>query len=71
MFSMGFEVVGSAVFAFGANMSANAKDHSIYPIIVGLLYFSLICFLGSVGGGHFNPAVTLAIFIKEGRANFS
>ena len=29
-----------------------------------------IVFLGGISGGHFNPAVTMGVLIKEGRANF-
>jgi glycerol uptake facilitator-like aquaporin len=32
-----------------------------------LLAFSL----GPISGGHFNPAVTVAVFIKEGKKNYS
>jgi glycerol uptake facilitator-like aquaporin len=34
---------------------------------IGLTFFCLLQILGPVSGGHMNPAVTLGVFIKEGK----
>jgi len=36
-----------------------------------LTLFLLAFSLGPISGGHFNPAVTVAVFIKEGKKNYS
>ena len=33
--------------------------------------FANISILGPVSGGHFNPAVTLGVFFKEGKSKFN
>ena len=40
------------------------------PIAIGLIIFFDIVMFGKVTGGHFNPAVTLGVFIKDGSSNF-
>ena len=48
----------------------NGTSEYFSPSSVGLTLFAISSFLGPVSGGHFNPAVTLGVFFKEGRAKF-
>ena len=43
------------------------NEKMLNPLCVGLLYLAIICFLGVISGGHFNPAVSLGVLIKEGK----
>ena len=66
-----YEFVGTALLLIAVNWGSNSKTHTLQPIAIGLTLFANICFLGPVSGGHFNPAVTLGVFFKEGRSKFS
>ena len=39
-------------------------------MVQALVYFVNVVFLSGICGGHFNPAVTVGVFIKEGRNKF-
>ena len=70
-----FEMIGTAILLMTFNMSRKnlGFDKGVTghdPLVVALVYFVNIIFLGDICGGHFNPAVTLAVFIKEGRGLF-
>lgn len=41
------------------------------PQCVGLIVALCIQVFGEISGGHFNPAVTMAVFIKEGKEGFA
>ena len=60
-----FEAIGTSNLAFALNTSASFPH--LQHFAVGLTLFGNICILGSVSGGHFNPAVTVAVLIAEGR----
>ena len=53
------------------NWGTNIKSSNFQPIAVGLTLFANISILGPVSGGHFNPAVTLGVFFKEGKSKFN
>ena len=61
-----FEAFGAALLIFAVNETAT---NSFPPIGIGLALFAGICMFGDVSGAHFNPAVTTAVFIKEGTEN--
>jgi len=63
-----FEFIGTANLLYAINTST---ESGMAPYGAGLTIMANICIFGQVTGGHFNPAITLAVLIAEGRANFS
>jgi len=55
-----YEALGTAMLLLSINLSQGDAT------AVGLTLFSSIVVFGPVCGAHFNPAVTTAVFIKEG-----
>lgn len=53
------------------NWGTNMTSTNFQPIAVGLTLFANISILAPVCGGHFNPAVTLGVFFKEGKSKFN
>lgn len=66
-----YEMIGTATLIIAVNWGVDLKTANFQPISVGLTLFANISILGPVSGGHFNPAVTMGVFIKEGRKNIS
>ena len=64
-------MIGTATLIIAVNWGVNLVTANFQPISVGLTLFANISILGPVSGGHFNPAVTMGVFIKEGRKNIS
>ena len=58
-----YEFLGAALLIFTVNAS---QSGAFAPIAIGLALFAGINLFGDVCGAHFNPAVTTAVFIKEG-----
>ena len=67
------EMVGTGLLLLSINFGANSYSaFIIYQAeTVACILFCLILCLGSISGGHFNPAVTVAVLIKEGRKNLA
>ena len=63
-----FEFIGTANLLYAINTST---ESGMAPYGAGLTIMSNICIFGYVSGGHFNPAITLAVLIAEGKENFS
>lgn len=61
------EVVGTALVMVAVNWGATGE--STHQSIAGMV-FILTQLFGGVSGGHFNPAVTLAVLFKEGSENW-
>ncbi|GMT11091.1 hypothetical protein PFISCL1PPCAC_2388, partial [Pristionchus fissidentatus] len=59
------EFVGTTLFVFaGTSQWAGIHENIVVPALShGLAIFILITSLGHISGGHFNPAVTLAVFL--------
>lgn len=58
-----YEALGTALLVAAVNLSmGNAAA-------VGVALFAIAMFLGPVSGGHVNPAVTLAVLLREGLSN--
>ena len=64
-----FEMIGTANLLYAINTSAKNGNGGWQPFAVGLTIFGNICIFGEVTGGHFNPAVTIAVLIAEGSKN--
>ena len=45
----------------------SAVDNYMQAVAVGLTLFGLIMVFGQISGCHLNPAITIAVLIKEGR----
>ena len=58
-----YEFFGAALLIFTVNAS---QSGAFAPLAIGLALFAGINMFGDVSGAHFNPAVTTAVFIKEG-----
>ena len=54
-----YEALGTAILLCIYNMTGGKSEG------LGIGLFIGVAVLGPVSGGHFNPAVTLAVFIKE------
>lgn len=56
------ELLGTAMLCAGLNWGGCSSGT---PIVVGLVVFLMAQIFGPISGGHFNPAVTLAMLIKH------
>lgn len=54
----GVELIGTFVFLFVILASG-------HPLIIGLALAAVIFIGGSISGGHFNPAVSVMMFVKN------
>ena len=61
------EFIGTMFLLIAINW-ASCSDS--VPFAVGSTVFVMATIFGSISGGHFNPAVTLGMLWKEGKANF-
>jgi aquaporin Z len=57
------EFLGTAFLLFAVN-SSKAKPEAV----AGALFANIMILAGPLNGGHFNPAVTTAVLIREGMA---
>jgi glycerol uptake facilitator-like aquaporin len=56
-----YEFIGTAILIGALNLSGGKAE------AVTIALFCIAIFLGPVSGGHVNPAVSTAVFIKEGK----
>jgi glycerol uptake facilitator-like aquaporin len=74
------EAIGTGLLLFSINWGAAGtltiedQDGHTTPVIYGAFstastLFACIYMFGSVSGAHFNPAITIAVLIKEGEKN--
>lgn len=54
-----YEMIGTAILIGALNLSSGKAE------AVTIALFCIAIFLGPVSGGHVNPAVSTAVFIKE------
>jgi aquaporin Z len=59
-----YELIGTALLILSVNASVKFGD--FLPVCVGAMLFANIAFMGGVSGGHYNPAVSLGVFVSEG-----
>lgn len=55
-----YEAIGTMMFIYAILLTNN-------PLSIGCSLFASIVLFGSITGGHFNPAVTLAVYISEAK----
>ena len=55
-----YEALGTMLFVYSILLTNN-------PISISFSLFASIILFGSITGGHFNPAVTLGVYIKENK----
>ena len=60
-----YECLGTAMLMTGINLSSTIGG--LKPIGIALTLYSAILIFGGPGGAHYNPAVTIGVFIKEGK----
>ena len=57
------ELIGT--FIFISIILNTLTDNSLTPVSVAVGLLAVIYFGGNISGGHFNPAVSLALFFKN------
>lgn len=58
-----YEALGTALLLIALNMSGPMGSTDALAV-AGSIFVAIVMF-GPVSGGHFNPAVTVSVFIKE------
>ena len=59
------EFLGTAFLLFAVNASQGKPE-----AVAGTLFVNIWILAGPLNGGHFNPAVTTAVLIREGTIKF-
>ena len=59
-----YEFIGTLLFMYMV-LVAQASKSAYAGIVAPLALFALVNIFGSISGGHFNPAVTLGVYIRE------
>lgn len=65
-----YEYMGTAALLTAINMGSAMSGGVLTPIAIGFTVLSGIAYLGPVCGAHFNVAVTVAVYVREGPENF-
>ncbi len=61
------EFIGMFMFVFTVGMATNqAGAGPLAPLAIGSVLMVMVFAGGHVSGGHFNPAVSTAVFVREG-----
>lgn len=58
------ELIGTFFFVL-CIMSTVSSPTLLTPLFIGIALMSLVYMGGAISGGHYNPAVTLAIYINK------
>jgi MIP family channel proteins len=58
-----FITSGVTLFVSAGAQASFGSDFAVVGFVQGLALFAVICMFGAVSGGHFNPAVTVAVAV--------
>ena len=58
------EFIGTFFFVLVIVMAASGTAGALAPLTIGTALMIMVYAGGHISGGHFNPAVTLAVFIR-------
>ncbi|MBK9272317.1 MAG: aquaporin [Saprospiraceae bacterium] len=58
------EFIGSLIIAFILVIAAMQDSWTHLSFAVGLVYMAMVYAGGHISGGHFNPAISLAVFLR-------
>ena len=58
------EFVGMFLFMFTVGMATNTAGAGSAPLAIGSVLMVMVFAGGHVSGGHFNPAVSTAVFLR-------
>merc|ERR1719225_1656560 len=61
-----YELIGQILFMYIALVSGGSGSDS-WGIAGPLALFVVVNIFGGVSGGHFNPAVTLGVYVREAK----
>ena len=63
-----YECIGTAFLLFGLNCGYVSGNDSVgyKEDVVVIVLLGCIVHFGAISGGHFNPAVTVGVLIREG-----
>jgi glycerol uptake facilitator-like aquaporin len=62
-----YECIGTAILLAAVNYSSFTLGDDKAGFAVPIALFAIIMMIGSVSGGHVNPAVSTSVFIAEGK----
>jgi len=62
-----FEFLGQIFFMYAATVSGGSHSDSSWGIAGPLALFAIINIFGGISGGHFNPAVTMGVYVREAK----
>jgi aquaporin Z len=67
------EMIGTGMLVLAINFGSKSGSSLVLfqAEAISLTLFLLEFSLGPISGGHFNPAVTVAVLIKEGKKNYA
>lgn len=61
-----FEFLGQIFFMYIATVSGGSHSDS-WGVAGPLALFAIINIFGGISGGHFNPAVTMGVYVREAK----